>query len=494
MLSDERLTRRAAGGDERAFAAIYRRYHQDLYRYCLAILGDSQEAQDALQNTMVKVLRALPDERRPIRLKPWLYRIAHNESIDLVRGRRVLVPLDPELEAGGGHLAEHAERRDRLRCLLGDLDDLPERQRGALLLRELGGLGFAEIGEILATSPAAVRQTIYEARVNLAQIHAGRELTCRAVTRALSDADGRVTRRRDIRAHLRSCDECRAFGDEARSRRSQLAAIAPLPAVASSSVFQGAFGGGASTGAVTGTLGGGFTAPLLGGSVALKAAATVAVVAVLGVGAAERGTVFGGSHAAGSSDLGTRAAGDSARSAAVWTGGPSGLTSSRPLRPASVAAGAAAGSPAISPQRARPALGGATTATGSIPATAGQGFSGSGSGDVTGSSGAGGQQGGGASESSPDHTANPGHPAHPSPPAASPAADPAGQPATPPGKEKTPSGQEHTPPGQENTPPGQERAPPGQEGGQGTESTPPGQERTPPGQERTPPGLEHKAE
>ena len=58
--SDDRLAQRAAKGDERAFAAIFRRYHQNLYRYCLAIVGDSQDAQDALQNTMVKVLRALP--------------------------------------------------------------------------------------------------------------------------------------------------------------------------------------------------------------------------------------------------------------------------------------------------------------------------------------------------------------------------------------------------------------------------------------------------
>src|SRR3954454_21963123 len=88
LLSDERLTRRAVGGDERAFAAIFRRYHQSLYRFCLAIVGNPEDAQDALQNTMIKVLRALPGEERKIELKPWLYRIAHNESIDLLRRRR----------------------------------------------------------------------------------------------------------------------------------------------------------------------------------------------------------------------------------------------------------------------------------------------------------------------------------------------------------------------------------------------------------------------
>ena len=77
LVSDQRLTRLAKKGDRRAFSAIYRRYHQDLFRYCQAILGDAQEAQDALQSTMVKVLAALPGETREIELRPWLYRIAH---------------------------------------------------------------------------------------------------------------------------------------------------------------------------------------------------------------------------------------------------------------------------------------------------------------------------------------------------------------------------------------------------------------------------------
>src|SRR5262245_2321863 len=82
-LGDERLARRAGAGDSRAFAAIYRRYQADLYRYCLAIVGNSADAQDALQNTMVQALRTLPGEEREIKLKPWLYRVARNASIDL---------------------------------------------------------------------------------------------------------------------------------------------------------------------------------------------------------------------------------------------------------------------------------------------------------------------------------------------------------------------------------------------------------------------------
>ena len=153
LLSDERLVRRAAEGEERAFAAIFDRYHQPLYRYCAAIVGDPQDAQDALQNTMLKVLRALPGEGREIRLKPWLYRIAHNESIDLLRRRRDTRELGAELAAPGPPLAEELSARERLRQLLSDLDELPERQRGALVMRELAGLDFDGIATALGTSP-----------------------------------------------------------------------------------------------------------------------------------------------------------------------------------------------------------------------------------------------------------------------------------------------------------------------------------------------------
>ena len=186
--SDDRLALRATKGDRRAFAAIFRRYHQRLYRYCLAIVGDSEDAQDALQNTMIKALRALPGEERRIELKPWLYRIAHNESIEVIRRRRDTRRLGPELAAPGSGLAEEAAVRERLRRLISDLDELPERQRGTLVMRELAGLDFAEIGTALGTSPAVARQTLYEARLSLRQMDEGREMSCEAVTKALSGA------------------------------------------------------------------------------------------------------------------------------------------------------------------------------------------------------------------------------------------------------------------------------------------------------------------
>jgi RNA polymerase sigma factor (sigma-70 family) len=291
MLSDDRLARRAVSGDERAFAAIFRRYHQSLYRFCLAIVGDPQDAQDALQNTMVKVLRALPGEERRIELKPWLYRIAHNESIDLLRRRRETRELDAELPSRGPGLAEEAAARERLRRLFTDLEELPERQRETLVMRELAGLDFAEIGAAIDTTAAVARQTVYEARLSLRQMDEGREMSCEAVTRALSDGDGRVIRRRDVRAHLRACAGCRRFSEEIKGRRTDFAALSPLPAVAAAGLLQGLVGsasGGSGGGGLAAALGGG-AAKSIGTSAALKGAATVAVVAAVGVTAADRG-------------------------------------------------------------------------------------------------------------------------------------------------------------------------------------------------------------
>lgn len=289
LLSDERLTRRAVGGDERAFAAIFRRYHQNLYRFCLSIVGNPEDAQDALQNTMMKVLRALPGEERKIDLKPWLYRIAHNESIDLLRRRRETRELDVEQIAPGYGLAEDAATRERLRGLIADLKELPERQREVLVMRELSGLDFEEIGAALETSGAVARQTLYEARQSLRQMEEGREMSCAAVTRALSDGDGRVTRRRDVRAHLRACPDCSAFRDEIKGRERDLAALSPLPAVAAAGMLHGLLGGSqaATGGSLAATLGGG-AAKTIGASAMAKGVATVAVVAAIGVTAADQ--------------------------------------------------------------------------------------------------------------------------------------------------------------------------------------------------------------
>src|SRR5687767_10453563 len=124
--SDDWLARRAARGDRGAFAALYERHHRSLYRYCRSIVGDPDDAADALQSALAGALAAIGrrDERAPVRA--WLFRIAHNESISLVRARRSAEALTPETLIGADVEAD-ADRRHRLAQLVTDLQSLSDR-------------------------------------------------------------------------------------------------------------------------------------------------------------------------------------------------------------------------------------------------------------------------------------------------------------------------------------------------------------------------------
>ena len=231
-LRDDRLAARASKGDRTAFAELYRRHHQRLFRYCLAILHDAEDAADALQTTMAKALSALEGGETVRGVRPWLFRIAHNTSIDTVRGRRPQVDLDDLTETESSSLtapsaASEAENRAELVQAVADIRDLPDRQAGALIMRELSGLSYPEIAAAFATSTGNARQLVHGARSALYATRRGRDVDCEVVRLALSEAEGKTPRDRRVRAHLASCEDCRAFQGSIRTRRSALAAVAP---------------------------------------------------------------------------------------------------------------------------------------------------------------------------------------------------------------------------------------------------------------------------
>ncbi|CAN5407996.1 hypothetical protein BH10ACT11_BH10ACT11_09010 [soil metagenome] len=271
--SDERLARLAALGNDGAFEQVFERYELELYRYCRGILAHHEDAQDALQATMASALRALPGEKRKIALKPWLYRVAHNESISILRRRPVLAAgrTEPELAPGADI---EAESHERLRQLVADLDSLPARQRGALTMRELSGMSYDEVGEALALSSAAARQAVFEARTALAELGEGRAMECEEARRAISARDGRVLRGRKLRAHIRSCDGCTGFEASITQRRSDFKLLSPL------------IPGAAGAGVLAGLIGGEATRAFVGPGLA-KVIATVSAAAVVGTGAAQ---------------------------------------------------------------------------------------------------------------------------------------------------------------------------------------------------------------
>jgi RNA polymerase sigma factor (sigma-70 family) len=248
LLSDERLAKEVASGRESAFTALFSRYHQQLYRYCRSLTGSDQDAQDALQSTFANALIALRAARRDAPLRPWLYRIAHNESISLVRSRRPTLEVPEEL-ASTVDVHDSAQQRERLATLVADLQELPERQRGALVMRELNGLSHEEIAQALQVSVGAAKQTIFEARRSLLEFAEGRAMGCEDVLRVLSDADGRSLRGRRIRGHLRTCPSCSAFASGIQDRRADMLALWPvLPAASAAGLLAKLTGAGSAHG------------------------------------------------------------------------------------------------------------------------------------------------------------------------------------------------------------------------------------------------------
>ena len=298
---DETLANLVAEADEAAFAVLFERHYQALYRYCRSIVHDDPDAQDALQTAWTGALVALRQGRRDAPVRPWLYRIVHNEAISVLRRRR---PSPEPAEAAPlrtPSAEDHVIDRERFALLVADLRQLPERPRGALLMRELNGLSHEEIAAVLDTSVAAAKQCVYEARRHLAEFAAGRQTPCDEICRSISDGDRRVLRGRRVLAHLRDCPGCAAFASTIEERRAALHALTPwLAAPAAITVLDRVLraGSGAASASATaagaagpmaaaGTAGpaavaGGVITKALGVSLASKAVIAIAAVASLG--------------------------------------------------------------------------------------------------------------------------------------------------------------------------------------------------------------------
>lgn len=230
---------------------------------------------------------ALRRGKRDAALRPWLFRIAHNESVSLLRRGRWVDELPQGLESSALSVEDAVEQRARLASLLADLRDLPERQRGALVMRELSGLTHEEVALALGMSVGAAKQTVFEARRSLMEFSEGRAMVCEEIRRIVSNADRRALRGRRVRAHLRCCSGCAAFAAAIPARSDDLRALAPaLPAMAASRVFTRIAGAGSGHGGAGGMIAGA-TAKTLGVALSAKAiAAGVAVIALTAGGAA----------------------------------------------------------------------------------------------------------------------------------------------------------------------------------------------------------------
>jgi RNA polymerase sigma factor (sigma-70 family) len=253
LASDAALARRVAAGDDAAYAAIYARYHERIEPYCRAIVRHDEDASDAAQSAMTKAFVAMRAQGGTVHLRSWLYGIAHNEAVSVLRRRRPHHELTDALEGRDSDPVIEVLLREQLRAMLEALAALPESHRRALLLRELGGLDYATVAEATGLTPRAARQAVFRARRALRADRAAIEhAQCSEIRGVLAGHDGRRRRARKVRAHLRTCEACRDWDTARRPGRPRAVSILPGAWVAAASSLWGWLGGvlGGSSGAV----------------------------------------------------------------------------------------------------------------------------------------------------------------------------------------------------------------------------------------------------
>ena len=173
QISDHDLVARAQRGDREAFGHIYDRYERAVYRYAYHMLGDPEEADDIKQDAFVKAHRTLPGFRGDCSLLTWLLKVTGNLCRDKMksRSRRGEVELAPEMEATlydhspyGSDPAQQLQRKFLQGAVHRVLGGLPQAQRELIVLRDIEGLSYQEIADVLVCSVASVKLRLFRAR------------------------------------------------------------------------------------------------------------------------------------------------------------------------------------------------------------------------------------------------------------------------------------------------------------------------------------------
>jgi RNA polymerase sigma factor (sigma-70 family) len=283
-LGDDRLVAQLRRGNDAAFEVLYDRHSGAVLSYCRHMLGSPDEAEDALQQSFVSAHADIVSTDKPIRFKPWLYTIARNRCLSILRARREL-PSDRIDRVSTAGLSEEVQHRADLQELLRDLHELPGDQRSALILSELGDLSHAEVAEVIGCEVAKVKSLVFQARSGLIERRQARETPCEEIREQLATLRGGSLRRGPLRRHLKSCPGCAEFREDVRRQRQMVSALLPVvPTLALRDSALAAVGI-ATSSAGTGALAGG------GAGAVVAAKATVAKVAVVAI--ATTGTVGG---------------------------------------------------------------------------------------------------------------------------------------------------------------------------------------------------------
>ena len=387
---DHELVARVRSGDDRAFEILFERYQGRITAYVRGMVRDHGRAEDITQEVFFNALRRMRDTDRSIAFRPWIYEIAKNACIDAHRRSRrtqeVSYDNDEALGAADqGRLVspravpEAVEARESLESLQGALGALSESHVDVIVLRELEGRSYAEIGEQLGMSRASVESTLFRARKRLESEY--NDLVtgerCRQVQAAFATMSGgrpRLRDRRQISRHLAWCQSCRhqarlaGLDIEVAPRvplRKKVGGLFPVPAF-----IREWFARGILPGQIAGV-----GEPLFEWG---RAAAAAVVVAVAGIGAgqvmgggpvvdarpyAPGAAVYGGGGAVGATPLLGKAYALVGTQPALGSGGGGGAA-----LPGTGALGAPAAAGPLAPQGGAATQAGGTGAAGTLPA------------------------------------------------------------------------------------------------------------------------------
>ena len=246
--SDTQLVARFRAGDQAAFDEIHRRYGKRLERFAQRILGNrSDQAEDVVQEAMFRAARALRRDERHIDLKPWLFRLTRNTTLDeLARVRTDTMPMDDADDLGVLRAAPSTEpvqafeRRESMRDLLDDLATLPEAQRHALVRREVDGLTHAQVATELGLTEKATKSLVFRARSNLVRERDARGTEHEPVQQELlAAADEHRRPSAAALRHVAKCRICRDFRRDLKLSQRAVALLDPGPLLLAGITFGG---------------------------------------------------------------------------------------------------------------------------------------------------------------------------------------------------------------------------------------------------------------
>ena len=167
MVDEQILIQRIKAGDQDAFRDIFERYRNQVYRFCLFVLGDEDLAKDIYQETFIAFYQACRQGTTPRNVRNYILTAARNRSINYLKSRAVYQPLQ-SIEPSRYEMAtDEFEFRDQIQMAL---SQIPYQYRESFLLFELWGYSYEEIANQLQISLHTVKNRIYRARIALRKV------------------------------------------------------------------------------------------------------------------------------------------------------------------------------------------------------------------------------------------------------------------------------------------------------------------------------------